>query len=382
MSSDQSEEAASGDEQPLIGVLGATGAVGRTAVDRIAAYGLGRLRLGARHADRCATLAQALPGGAETVQVDVTDPGQLANFCAGCRIIVSCVGPTYLLLATVARAAFAAGADYVDIGGELAARDALVDATSTEADPQLQHRTALFSAGVMPGLSGLLPRLLTKGRDLRRLDVYVGGAALFTPLSAVDALLTRGPRFGVPMAAWRKGQVVPNALAPLHEVELPGFPVPMHAWPYLTTEAQALADHSGADEVRAYNVFVSNRLPETLAEAWAVIPDVHQAGTETLAPHADDVVRASRLDNADHGSFYVMLFTARPHRGAPPGPTRVLLAAQDSYALSGLVVAIATSAVLSGSIPRGPHLAAEALDPDTTAAALRADPLVTELTLT
>jgi len=368
--------------QPLIGLLGGTGSVGRTAAQRIAAFGLGRVRIGGRHAARCAALAEALPVPAEPFLVDLTDPEQLSDFCAGCRLVVSCAGPTYRVLDRVARAAFEAGADYVDIGGELAARDALVGMTGTDPAPGLDTRTAVFSAGVMPGLSGLLPRLLVKGTPPRRLDVYVGGAALFTPLSAIDALLTRGPRFGVPMAAWRDRRIVPNALAPMHGVRLPGFPVPMHVWPYLTTEAQSLAAYSGAGEVRSYNVFVSNRLPEALAAAWAAVPEVHALHSEALAPYAEEVVVASQLDNAEHGGFYVMLFTARPYAGTAPGPTRLLLTADDSYALSGVVVAIAARAVLGGSVAPGAHLAAEVLDLDATAAALRDDPVLTELTLT
>ncbi|MGP3955764.1 saccharopine dehydrogenase NADP-binding domain-containing protein [Nonomuraea sp. 3N208] len=356
----------------MIGLLGATGAVGRTAAQRIAAYDLGPLRVGGRNLTSATALAASLAAPAQAIRVDLNDPAELAAFCEGCRIVVNCAGPTYQVLDTVARAAFAAGADYVDIGGELAAKDALTSGDVAG------DQTAVFSAGVMPGLSGLLPRLLAKERPLRRLDVYVGGAAVFTPLSAVDALLTRGPKFGVPMAAWRDGRVVPNTLTPLHQVRLPGFPVPVHAWPYLTTEAQTLAADTGAHEVRSYNVFVSNRLPEALAAVWA---DADDTGPAALAPHADTVVRASLQDNADFGAFYVMLFTARPGPDGLPGPTRVLITAVDSYALSGVVMALATRAVLSGSVPPGVHLAAEVLDPDATAAALRDDPLVDDLTV-
>jgi hypothetical protein len=59
----------------------------------------------------------------------------------------------------------------------------------------------------------------------------------------------------------------------------------------------------------------------------------------------------------------------------------VLLTAADSFALSGVVMALATRAVLTGSVPPGVHLAAEVLDPDATATALHDDPLVEELTV-
>ncbi|UBU18325.1 hypothetical protein [Nonomuraea gerenzanensis] len=82
---------------------------------------------------------------------------------------------------------------------------------------------------------------------------------------------------------------------------------------------------------------------------------------ETLAPHAEAVVRAALRDDADLGAFHVMLCTARPRPGSPPGPTRVLLTAVDSYALSGVVMALATRAAGAGSVPAGVHLAADGI---------------------
>ncbi|MGF1654375.1 MAG: saccharopine dehydrogenase NADP-binding domain-containing protein [Actinomycetales bacterium] len=353
-----------------VGVLGAAGEVGREAVRRLAAAGSASLRLGGRDGSRAAAVADTVRATVpvESTAVDLDDPGALALFCQGCRVVVDCAGPSYRVLDTVARAAWAAGADYVGIGGESPARDALAAAAP-------EDRVAVFSAGVMPGLSGILPRLLTI-RPLRRLDSYVGGAALFTPLSAVDALLTRGDRFGAAMAVARDGAVVANAASPLRAVQLPGFPVPMAAWPFLTAEAQALP----AREVRAYNVFRSGRVPQALALAWAELPP--GAPVEDLAQHAPAVVEASRLDVAESGAFYVMLFAARPEPGAPPGPTRVLLTARDSYALSGAVMAWAAAAVLRGEVPVGAHLAADTLDPLATAALLADDPLVDSISVT
>jgi hypothetical protein len=283
------------------------------------------------------------------------------------------------VLDRVARAAWAAGADYVDIGGELAALDELTGAGRSGRPPadQLSERSAVFSCGVMPGLSGLLPRVLSAGRPLRRLDIYVGGAAVFTPLSAVDALLTRGERFGAQMSSMRDGRVVTNALGPLRGVDLPGFPVPMHAWPYLTTEAQALGAAADVAELRSYNVFVSDRLPTALATAWAQLPE--DAGPADLAVHSPSVVEASELDRDDHGQFYVMLFTSRPAPGIRPGPSRLVLTATDSYALSGSVVALAARSVLEGDVPPGAHLASRVLDPDATVEVLADDPLVDSL---
>ena len=359
----------------LFAVLGATGAVGETCSHRLATHAAetgATVRLGGRDRGRLEELAADLPGHVEVRPTDLTDDAALAAFCANARVVASCAGPSYALLDRVARAAWAADADVVDIGGELAAVEQLQGRADNPA-PQIDRRTAVFSAGTMPGLSGLLPRLLCRQGPPRRLDSFVGGAQIFTGLAAVDGLLTRGEQFGTPSAIASHGDVIAGQLAPLHGVSLPGFPVPMHAWPYLTTEAQELSRAEGIAEVRAYNVFVTNRLPEAMTDAWAhlgaeaEVDDVYQA--------TDAIVRAADADRNDHGQFYVMLFTARPAPGGHSGPSRLVLTATDSYAVSGVVMAEAARQIADG-LPAGAWLAARVLDPDRMLQALQSDPLV------
>lgn len=340
----------------LVGVLGGSGAVGRVVVARLAAGGV-RVRTGGRDKERAA----AVPGTAEAVAVDLADADALAAFCTGCAVVVNCAGPSYRVLDTVARAAVAAGAGYVDAAGDVVALDAL----TTGPPAGLATVPAVFSAGLMPGLSGLLPRLLTD-RPVTRLDVYVGGSVEISELSAVDALLTRGPRFGHALAAWRDGRVVEHALAPLRSVSLPGFRGRVHAWPFLSAEMAALAAATGVEELRNYTVYATENLPTVLAEAWA---------DGDLDAHVPAVVDAARRDVAEHGRHYALLAHARP------GGRRLLLTTPDSYELSGVVAALTAVAIGDGRVPPGAHHAADVLDPHDIAAALAADDLVTSLEL-
>lgn len=361
----------SSDHVPVIGLIGGSGTVGRTAALRMSAAGLGSLRIGGRNLDTATAVAEECVGSAEPVRLNLADEADLEEFCSGCSVVVNCAGPSYLVLDSVARTAFSVGADYVDIGGELPAADAL---RAADISPE---RTAVFSAGAMPGLSGLLPRLITAGQPLRRLETYIGGVARFTPLSAADGLLTRGDRFGEAMASMQDATIASNSVSPLRDVQLPGFPRPVQAWPYLTTEAQSLGRIPGVAEVRAYNVFASDRLTRVMTHAWAQLsasPD-----HDELAPFIPSIVDATVADEDEFGSFYVMLFTGRPARGHDRGVTRVVLRAEDSYGLSGSVVALATERILRGEFSPGVHLAAEVLDPIYAVQWLRADPLVHEL---
>jgi len=343
-----------------VGVLGATGAVGRVAVARLAAAGVGPLLLGGRDLRRAAALAAGVPG-ARAVRVDLADPGALAAFCAPCALVCNCAGPSYRVLGSVARAALAAGAASVDAAGD---RPAMADLA---AGPP-PERPVVLSAGVVPGLAALLPRLVTDpGDPPDLLEVFAGGAVPITPVSALDVLLTTGPAHGTPFAAWRDGEVVARALQPRRGVALPGFDGPVDAVPFLSAEAVDLAARIGARELHAFSVYAGQRLPLALAVAWA------EGGPPE--DHAADVIAAAAEDLAGRSPFSTVLV-----RASRRGRTRhVLLRTIDPYGLSGAVVALAARAVLDGAVPPGVAAAADVLDPRAVAAALAADPLVTTL---
>ena len=350
-----------------IGVLGGTGAVGRTAVERLRGFGLPVL-IGGRDLGRAEEVARATD--AQAVAVDLFDDASLAAFCGRCSVVLNCAGPSYRVLDRVARAALAAGADYVDAAGDQVAVEAF-----TQAPPaRLAHRAAVFSAGLMPGLSGLLPRLLLDGTPVARLDVYVGGSVEISEVSAVDALLTRGPKFGHALARWRDGRVAPHTLAPLRSITLPGFHGRVHAVPFLSTEMIELASRAGLTELRNYTVYATDNLPQAFAAAWA--DDSRPPET-----HAASIAEAAHRDVEAHGRHYAVLAYARPPVGSGLPARRVLLRTPDSYPLSGVVAAITAREVAAGAVAPGAHYASEALDPEAVAQELAADPLIGELAM-
>ncbi|MCQ8193852.1 saccharopine dehydrogenase NADP-binding domain-containing protein [Streptomyces rugosispiralis] len=354
------------DSTTTIGVLGGYGAVGSAAVRRLRQAGTGPLLIAGRDPARAAAFARSLsPAGppVEALAVDLDDPASLDRFAARCRLVVNCAGPSYRVLDTVARAALHRGADYVDAAGDDPAAIRL-HARCDRRDWLTAGRTAVLSAGALPGLSGLLPRALAMDTDRPvRLDAYLGGVAALTPAAAGDVLLSHGPEHGVPGAAWREGGVRPRTLEPRRGLSLAAFPQPVNAFPFLSTEAGRLARALNIGEIRWYTVFGGDRLPEELAMAWA-LGDADPAALVTAA--AEDIRR--------HGSWYGQEFHL--WTGTPDGPPAhtLTLRADDSYDLSGLMTAATTRALLTGGIPPGVHFAADVLDPRETTAALSTDP--------
>ncbi|MBF6476496.1 MULTISPECIES: saccharopine dehydrogenase NADP-binding domain-containing protein [Nocardia] len=350
-----------GDPRP-VAVLGATGVVGRAAVRMLTRLGIGELRLGARTAPRAEP--SALPPGAEQRRVDAGDPDALAEFCAGTRLVLNCAGPSYLLMDRVARAALAAGSDYVDVSGDGPTHRLL------DGSPLLDgRRTAVLSAGMLPGLANVVPRVLADDLTGARLVVYAGGIEPFAPASAGDLALSLDSSdddhwYGETLAAWLGGRRRRNALPVREDVEVAGFPGRVTTMPFLTADAERLARSAGLDELRWHNVFVGGALRLTLSRLRGRVP----ADPAALAPIVTEIRAAAELDLAGLDPFYLMAFTV--HR-ADRIDTAVLRT-PSSFELTAATAAHTVEAVLSGAVAPGLHYADDVLDPrgllDTVAA--------------
>ncbi|GHH91538.1 saccharopine dehydrogenase NADP-binding domain-containing protein [Streptomyces capillispiralis] len=347
-----------------IGVIGGYGAVGSAVVRRLHRAGAHPLLVGGRDPDRAAALAAGLPAGGQVdgTAVDLTDPDSLDRFVARCRLVVNCAGPSYRVLDAVARAALRHGVDYVDAAGDDPVHN-LLCADGGSARWVTSGRTAVLSAGALPGLSSLLPRALAaRTPGATALDAYVGGVAPLTPAAAGDVLLARGPEHGTPGAAWQDGRTRERALAPRRGVRVDAFPAAVDAFPFLSTEAVRLARATGLEQVRWYTVFGGERLAEELAMAWAL------ETTDTA-----DLVTAAEEDVRRHGAWYGQEF--RLWTGAADGApaARLVLRTADSYELSGFLAAAAALRTLRGELPPGVHYAADVLEPTATTQELAAD---------
>lgn len=340
-----------------VGVLGASGVVGRAAAAALVGLGVERLRLGGRRIDAAAAVAAGLPAGtAQAVAVDLADAESLTAFCAGCVTVLNCAGPSYEVRGRVALAALAAGADYVDVAGDDPAHEQLRGAGLAALG-----RSAVLSAGMLPGLSGLLPRWLAARRPGPggRLTVWAGGLERCSRTVAADLVLSLGADpaglpFGESRAAWRDGRRVSRALCAQDAVELPFFPGTVALQPYLSTEAERSARALGLDALDWYNVFPGHRVRAVLAAL--------AGGRVALGAAAERLVTAAELDLTGRRPYYRIVFALE----TPAGAATAVLGTGDSYRLTAAVGALTVAATLAGEVPSGLHYAAEVLDPDTT----------------
>ncbi|WP_416566419.1 saccharopine dehydrogenase NADP-binding domain-containing protein [Nocardia testacea] len=340
-----------------VAVLGATGVVGRAAVRMLTRLGIGALRLGARDVDR-ADLS-ALPPGAERCRVDATDPDSLARFCAGTRLVLNCAGPSYLLVDRVARAALAAGSDYVDVSGDGPTHRLLGGSPLLDGE-----RTVVLSAGMLPGLANIVPRVLADDLTGARLVVYAGGIEPFAPASAGDLALSLdssdgaaadGHWYGETLAAWSGGRRRRNALPVREDAEVAGFPGRVTTMPFLTADAERLARSTGLTDLHWHNVFVGSALRLTLTRLRGRVSGDQAA----LAGVVGEIGAAAELDLAGLDPFYLMAFTVH----LSDRTETAVLRTPSSFELTAATAAHAVEYVLSGAVAPGLHYADDVLDP-------------------
>lgn len=349
----------------MIGLLGASGAVGHAAIEELQALAVGELRLGGRRISE-------IPDRVGTVcAVDIYDDHALARFCVGCRVVVNCAGPSHRFLDRVAHAALSAGADYVDAAGD----DPVHERLATRG-PSLRGRTVIISAGMMPGLSGLLPRWLAR-QGFDRVDcltAYVGGLDRFTLAAAGDYLASLGNGYGESLAAWHGGRRTPRTLEPLRDVELPFFAGPVSAHPFLGTETERFARALQVEEVSWYNVFGDGRVLAAIGRLRGTI----QASGD-LDAAAAELAGAAEIDIAGRTPYQLLVFQLDGQADGTAMTRSLMLRARDSYRLTGAVAAFATAALLQGEVEPGLHYAADVLDPQGIVERLRETSAVTAL---
>jgi hypothetical protein len=350
-------------QTPRVGIAGAVGAVGAAVARAVVDAGLGTVRLGARRPDRLRPLHAALqrhagPAGSadpvEVAELDVDRPGELDRFCAGCHVVVNCVGPLVAPRTAVAAATWRAGAGYVDPGGD----EALARALRGQRRPE--HSTGLVAVGVTPGLTGLIPRWLA-GLGLEpplTLTGYVCTQEPMTPASAAEFLLGVGTD-GESGAAWRAGVRVLGDLKPIPRTELPFFPGTPTAYPYLSAETEQTARALGLDEVRWYHLFESDG--QVLPALGRLAEQAHRG--EPLAGLAAQLANASRIEMLGRQPLQQLAIQLAGRSGGAPAHRVAVLRATSTYDLTATVTATAVEALLAGTVPPGVHTAAEILDP-------------------
>lgn len=157
----------------LIGLYGATGSVGRGAVEILQNYDY-EVRVARRKNNKSSNPPIVLKQGWTEMQVDALDSIAGFNFAKDCDVVLNCAGPAAVIYDKVARACLNAGIAYVDASLDVIVADEL------KAVKESQDVDIILGAGTMPGLVEMLIADVAR-EDFQDAKVYVD---LRGPISA------------------------------------------------------------------------------------------------------------------------------------------------------------------------------------------------------
>ena len=343
-----------------LAIVGGYGDVGRQAARHWLALhkdASPTLRIGGRDAAAAAgmvawlrDLYPALAHGISSVAVDVFDKASLHDFVDDADVVLNCAGPSYRIGDRVARAALRAHVDYVDAAG-----DENLAAMIRSGAPV--GRRMVLSAGMRPGLSGLLPRWLAADMpNPRRMTSHIGVLDRFTRAAAQDFLHAGNGGDSVPLSAWRGG-VRHRLLRRLDDQIVPGFRQRVALLPYLDREAERLARALRLEEGDWYTAVEGEKVLAVFDRTHA-LPRDEVAGALRLASTVDLASREPRV-------------TMLVQMDADDESRSILVQADGNATLSGAFAAVTCAAVGQGRMRTGIHHAADVLDPVATMTALQ-----------
>lgn len=205
-------------------VLGGAGDMGQRAVRTLAAYPeVSTITIADKSVSRAVALARELggPPRIDIQAVDVTNAAALAAALTGYQVAISAVGPFYKFEVPCARAALAAGVDYVSLCDDYDAAQAVL---ALDAEARAAGCRVLTGMGWTPGLSNVLARKGVQQMDrAEEVDIAWAGSAadsrgLAVVLHTIHIFTGRVP-------AWMNGREV-RVPAGSGALRLP-FPAPL-----------------------------------------------------------------------------------------------------------------------------------------------------------
>jgi len=303
---------------PMIGIVGASGAVGGAALANLSSEGRYALRAGYRSRP----LHHKIAADVEQQQVNINDEVSLTRFCKNCSIVLNAAGPSYRIGDRVVLAADEAGAHYVDaFGGALLVQQ-------LAALPLSPGRCVIHSAGIYPGLSALLPRWMAEqGFDcVRALRGWSGGREHCTPAAAADVLLSTVQGFGQAGTAWVEGHRTTGSLVPRAAVEVVGFPGRVHAQPFFSEELKRLVEELGLHDAHWNNVMPSARAMDVISRWCGRLGTTEPLDEALLQQAVADLVHTAQIDVAGQTPYYRLVVEMEGERAGRPRRLRAVYA--------------------------------------------------------
>lgn len=329
-----------------IGILGGSGAVGRTAARILSEKGYS-----------CTlTYRTSYPENdniknADEVRLDLDNENELKGFCRRCDVILNCTGPSYIYSEKVAAAALESGCRYADPFGS-------VLMSSEKIKEMCRHGSCITGAGTVPGLSGAACLIMNKRYGGRCIRLYTAGREESTMTSMKDMILSSaGDSYGRSEYFMKEGKLCREQMTD-ERLMIEGINEEFSAKPFLYNELSDLASWSGINEIHSYNL-----IPETeLQKKMGIVLSEYMIDRtpETLERCAQELVKLNSVSLFGVNKEYIILVRAECNEN---DTYEMTVRIKNSYETTGMAASLAAEALAETEIS-GIHWVYEAVSAD------------------
>lgn len=335
-------------DKKKIGVIGYSGVIGKMVIEYL--YPNYKIRGGCRHLINCNY-------NIEQLQIDIGEKKSIEKFCTGCDLIINCAGPSFLIKDAIVQCAADKKIPYIDAFGANLLEERI---KRTEID---KKTVSVISAGVFPGLSGILLKWLSEKYDeLQIVAGYAGGQEHCSWSATMDLLLSTKYDFGISNAEYCEGKVIRNSNGNNISTELPGISQKVYLQKFLSSETIRIAKQIKAQSVTWYTVLSNKDIFAKLAEAYSGI--IHEQDMDKISNIASELSGISSMF-ADGGKrWYSIIIETSGIIAGEFLKKRLVVQSRNSSMISGMVIGKSAEKILKNNYKPGIYWADEILEGD------------------
>lgn len=289
--------------EPVIGILGGSGLVGKEAVKTILSFTNYHILLGGRDLDKMKRLFFNKDNKVKFFAMDLFNDNELNLFCSKCDIVINCAGPAKKILDKIAIAAINHNIHYIDVSA-----DAHLYKLIKKNENQIKEKKLLFiiGAGLYPGLSEVFPSYIAGKyfETTRKMEVFFASKGALSLNAAYDFVCSIEDNYSEGMAYIKNGNVEKVKNGFNKKIKIPCLENKLNVYPALTDDFKSVVVKNKIQEAYFYNTYENKSSLSKLIEIR--ILEKYRTEEEKLESAKVLADQSNFFGNDDFTTFYIV----------------------------------------------------------------------------
>jgi len=349
-----------------VGIIGASGNVGRGAAELLAENKDIIVRLGCRNPPQSIEKAQNI----EIMTVDIYIKEQLAEFVRDCSAVINCAGPASKIRTRVAKVCMEKEICYIDAAGNKSVYKEL-----KQLSPSCPPAMSIVSAGIYPGLTEMFAIWAVNRIDgeIYFLEEIFFGNNMLSLHAAEDICETLDADEGKTFAYYDNGTIAKIDFDARGQEKIPGLAEPVSVIPVIYDEFAAAMKMKRVNKAVFYNSFSSQGSLIRFVDIKNNLKNNTEYSSDKTAL-VRDIFWSPELEQI----FTLIVELKAEENGQLVRKRYVLSSTENWNTVTGYVAAILSRQILSGNDKKpGLYFASEIADIDNIIEELRINSVIT-----